>query len=96
MISRDEVPFMSSIGKTKATAILHEWQTDELSLPGSNAVVEGISYATQAAAQTAEPLRTRLGNYTQINSKVVTVSGTKRAVDQAGVADELIASSLVG
>ena len=24
MITRDETPFMSSIGKTKATAILHE------------------------------------------------------------------------
>ena len=27
MITRDETPFMSSIGKTKATAIFHEWQT---------------------------------------------------------------------
>lgn len=88
MISRDETPFMSSIGKTKATAIFHEWQTDELALPGSNAVAEGVSYATQQAAQAAEPFRTRLGNYTQINSKTVTVTGTKRAVDQAGVADE--------
>ena len=26
MITRDETPFMSSIGKTKATAIYHEWQ----------------------------------------------------------------------
>ena len=32
MITRDETPFMSSIGKTKATAIYHEWQTDELNL----------------------------------------------------------------
>ena len=30
MITRDETPFMSSIGKTKATAIYHEWQTDQL------------------------------------------------------------------
>lgn len=88
MISRDETPFLSSIGKTKATAVFHEWQTDELAAPASNAVAEGVSYATQAAAQGAEPLRTRLGNYTQINSKTVTVTGTKRAVDQAGVADE--------
>ncbi len=79
---------MSSIGKTKATAIFHEWQTDELSPPGSNAVAEGASYSTVQAAQAAEPFRTRLGNYTQINSKTVTVTGTKRAVDQAGVADE--------
>ena len=26
MITRDETPFMSTIGKTKATAIYHEWQ----------------------------------------------------------------------
>jgi len=88
MISRDETPFLSSIGKTKATAVFHEWQTDELSPPASSSVAEGVSYATQNAAQTAEPFRTRLGNYTQINSKTVTVTGTKRAVDQAGVADE--------
>jgi hypothetical protein len=88
MISRDETPFLSSIGKTKATAVFHEWQTDELSPPVSAAVAEGVSYSTQAAAQAAEPFRTRLGNYTQINSKTVTVTGTKRAVDQAGVADE--------
>jgi len=79
---------MSSIGRTKATAILHEWQTDELAPPASGAVAEGVSYATQAAAQAAEPFRTRLANYCQINSKVINVTGTKRAVDQAGVADE--------
>jgi len=83
-----ETPFLSSIGKTKATAVFHEWQTDELAPPAAGAVAEGVSYATQQAAQAAEPFRTRLGNYTQINSKTVTVTGTKRAVDQAGVADE--------
>ena len=88
MITRDETPFYSSIGKTKSKGILHEWTTDELAAPGSNQVAEGSSYATTHAAQTAEPLRTRLGNYTQINSKTVEVSGSKRAVDQAGVADE--------
>jgi hypothetical protein len=88
MISRDETPFLASIGKTKATAVLHEWQTDELTTPASSPVAEGVTYSTITAAQTAEPIRTRLGNYTQINSKTVTVTGTKRAVDQAGVADE--------
>ncbi len=29
-ISPTETPFMSSIGKTKATAVYHEWQTDSL------------------------------------------------------------------
>jgi len=88
MISRDETPFLSSIGRGKATAIFHEWQTDELATPTDGAVADGVSYATQTAAQAAEPYRTRLGNYCQINSKTVTVTGTKRAVDQAGVADE--------
>ena len=30
-ISPTETPFMSSIGKTKATATFHEWQTDSSS-----------------------------------------------------------------
>ena len=88
MVSRDETPFMSSIGKTKAKGIYHEWQTDELLAPGSNAVGEGSTFSTVATGQAAGGDRARLGNYTQINSKTVQVSGTKRAVDQAGVADE--------
>ena len=88
MITRDETPFWSTLGSGKAKGILHEWQTDELSEPGSNAVAEGSDYDTVDAAQADEPYRTRLANYTQINSKTVKVTGTKRAVDQAGVADE--------
>ncbi len=88
MITRDETPFIASVGKTKAKGIFHEWQTDELLAPASSAVAEGSTFATIAAAQSAGGDRTRLGNYTQINSKTVQVSGTKRAVDQAGVADE--------
>ena len=107
MITRDETPFMSSIGKTKATAIYHEWQTDELAAPGSSIVTEGTDYiepanATGAGSLTGDlkgtatpntfaltgPNRTRLGNYTQINGKTIAISGTRRAIDQAGVADE--------
>ena len=36
MITRDETPFMSSIGSAKATAIYHEWQTDKLEVPGNS------------------------------------------------------------
>ena len=98
MITRDETPFMSSIGKTKATAIYHEWQTDTLEAPGNSRIAEGQDYLTPGAASTAPhsgddfnpvgPHRTRLGNYTQINGKTIAVSGTRRAIDQAGVADE--------
>jgi len=103
MITRDETPFMSSIGKTKATAIYHEWQTDQLEAPGNSRIGEGTDYiepdttgsggtgatpATGAKFAITGPYRTRLGNYTQINGKTIAVSGTRRAVDQAGVADE--------
>jgi len=103
MITRDETPFMSSIGKAKATAIYHEWQTDQLEAPGSSLIAEGTDWiaptangsggtgatpATGAKFAVSGPNRTRLGNYTQINGKTIAVSGTRRAVDQAGVADE--------
>ena len=105
MITRDETPFMSSIGKTKATAIYHEWQTDQLQTPGNSRIGEGTDYVIPGAsaglggstvanaAPGAEfnvvgPFRSRLGNYTQINGKTIAVSGTRRAIDQAGVADE--------
>jgi len=41
-ISPTDTPFLSSAGKTKSTAVLHEWQTDALaSASTSNAVIEG-------------------------------------------------------
>jgi len=100
MITRDETPFMASIGKSKATQIYHEWQTDELAAPGDSRIAEGVDFVAPTAGGSssageygtgftdAGPNRTRLGNYTQINGKTIAVSGTKRAVDQAGVADE--------
>ena len=41
-ISPTDTPIMSSIGKTKATSVYHEWQTDSLAAATtSNALVEG-------------------------------------------------------
>ena len=129
MITRDETPFMSSIGKTKATAIYHEWQTDELAPPGNSRIGEGTDYVLPVGYTTTSyntpqvptnngtisgvdssdnmfgsnspvnvspgdafahtgPNRTRLGNYCQINGKTIAISGTRRVIDQAGVADE--------
>jgi len=79
-ISPTEVPFMSSIGKTKATAVRHEWQTDTLaSATTNNAAVEGAD----ASDATLTPT-TRLGNYTQILQKTIKVSGTLDTVNKAG------------
>jgi len=110
MITRDETPFMSSIGKTKATALFHEWQTDQLNAPGDSKISEGVDYVIPTGLTTSQvglpqtgltptqsvgsqfattgPNRQRLGNYCQINGKTIAVSGTRRAIDQAGVADE--------
>jgi hypothetical protein len=79
-ISPTETPFMSSIGKSKATAVYHEWQTDSLaSATTANAAVEGAD----ASSATISPT-TRVGNYTQIIQKTVQVSGTIESVNKAG------------
>ena len=79
-ISPQDTPIMSSIGKGKATAVYHEWQTDALaSANTANAAVEGAD----ASAATLTPT-TRIGNYTQIVQKMVQVSGTLESVDKAG------------
>jgi hypothetical protein len=79
-ISPTETPFMSSIGKTKATAVYHEFQTDSLAAATTNnAAVEGAD----ASDATLSPT-TRLGNYTQILQKTIKVSGTLDTVNKAG------------
>jgi hypothetical protein len=79
-ISPTDTPIMSSIGKTKATAVNHEWQTDSLAAATTaNALVEGAD----ATSATLSPT-TRLGNLTQIVGKTVQVSGTLESVDKAG------------
>jgi hypothetical protein len=79
-ISPQDTPIMSSIGKSKASAVYHEWQVDQLAAATTaNAAVEGAD----ATAATLTPT-TRVGNYTQIVQKTVQVSGTLEAVDKAG------------
>ena len=79
-ISPTDTPLMSTLAKSKATAVYHEWQTDQLSAATTgNALVEG----DDAVATTASPTF-RIGNYTQIVGKTIQVSGTLEAVDKAG------------
>jgi hypothetical protein len=83
-IAPTDTPFMSTIGKTKATAVYHEWQTDSLAAAAANAAVEGAD----ASSATLSPT-TRVGNRTQISQKTVAVTGTLQAVDKAGRKSEL-------
>lgn len=79
-IAPTETPFMSSIGKTKATAVYHEWQTDSLAAATTaNAAVEGADASDATLSPTV-----RLGNYTQILQKTIKVSGTLDTVNKAG------------
>ncbi len=84
-ISPTDTPFLSSAAKTKATAVLHEWQTDSLAAAStSNAVIEGDEATLDASTAT-----TRLSNSTQIMDKTVVITGTQESVDKAGRASEL-------
>lgn len=79
-ISPTDTPLMSSIGKTKATAVYHEWQVDSLADASlSNAAVEGADATSATMGVT-----TRAGNRTQIFQKTVQIAGTLEAVDKAG------------
>ena len=84
-ISPTDTPFISSAAKTKATAVLHEWQTDALAAAStSNAVIEGDEATLDAVTATS-----RLSNSSQIMDKTVVITGTQEAVDKAGRASEL-------
>ncbi len=83
-IAPTETPFASMVNKVKATGRYHEWQTDTLASAAANAQVEGDEVTATAITPTV-----RLGNYCQIFNKVFGVSGTARAVDTAGRADEM-------
>jgi hypothetical protein len=81
-ISPLDTPFMTNATRETATMTLYEWQTDSLDAAASNAQIEGDDATTNTASPTS-----RLGNYTQISTKVPRVTGTLRAVNTAGRAD---------
>jgi hypothetical protein len=83
-ISPTDTPFLSSIGTSKATATVHQWQQDKLDSPAANAAVEGAVAGTASATDT----EIKSAN-TQIFRKVVEVSGTAQAIGLYGRADEL-------
>jgi hypothetical protein len=83
-ISPTDTPFMSTIGKNKATAVYHEWQTDSLAAAATNAAVEGADASTATLSPTV-----RVGNRTQISQKTIGVTGTLEAVNKAGRKSEM-------
>ena len=84
-ISPTETPFMTAIGRKKATNTYFEWPVVDLAAPAANRVIEGEAAPTNDVPNNA----TRLGNYTQISDKVVEVSDTAEQVNGAGDAQTI-------
>ncbi|URC15528.1 major capsid protein [Octadecabacter Antarctic DB virus 2] len=83
-ISPEETPFYSGMAKVKATATLHEYQTDALRSSAANAHIEGDDTAAEARTAT-----TRLGARTQIFKNAVVIPGTDVGLSKAGRAKEM-------
>lgn len=83
-IAPTETPFMSNIGKGSSKGTYHEWQVDDLAAAANNFAAEGAAAAAADSVAT-----TRVGNYTQISTKTVSVSGSNDAADSAGRASEM-------
>lgn len=84
-VTPTDTPFMSAIQKGSAKNTYHEWQTDALAAAsGTNKVVEGDNPDNDTMTPTV-----RLGNYTQLSDKVIQVSSSQRASNNAGRGDEL-------
>lgn len=83
-ISPEDTPLLSACKRMTAGQTYHQWQTDALAPAGDNRQLEGndATFATLAAT-------TVLGNYTQISSKLVKVSGTYDVVRKYGRKSEV-------
>lgn len=80
MISPEECPFQTAIGRKDVSNVLFEWPVVELAAPdGTNRELEGNDGLTPDAV--TRPMR--MQNYTQISTKMVSVSTTEQAVDAA-------------
>ena len=83
-ITPEETPVYSLLAKSKASNTRHEFLTETLNAPNANnAAVEGADFV-----DTAMTTPVRIGNYTQISTKVINVSGTLQKVNTAGSNDE--------
>ena len=84
-ISPVDTPFMSNIGRDTCKNTYFGWQVDALAAANtSNAAIEG---ATAGDADFTDTVR--VANYTQISTKVISVSGTDDAVDNAGMRTQM-------
>lgn len=81
MIAPEETPFQQVVGQSNdISSTYKEWPVVDLDdVDGDNRVAEGDADLPNDAATTG----LRLGNYTQISDKVISVSHTSEAIDAA-------------
>lgn len=81
----ESTPIISSAGRAKAAQTLHEWSRDALRAPNAdNAAIDGDDASASAKTPPA-----RVGNYCQIFTDTVQVSGRSEVVDKAGMKSAL-------
>lgn len=80
-----KTPFLNMCKKGEAKQTFHEWDVDILAAQNtSNAAVQGDNPTNIAVTATG-----RLGNYTQISTKTIQISGTSQAVVAAGGSNKM-------
>lgn len=80
LITPEETPFTSLIGKATVQSVHPEWQTDTLATPDlNNNQPEGSDWTYDAVNPTS-----RVGNYTQISDKRIIISRTLDRTSKAG------------
>jgi hypothetical protein len=85
MITPEETPLLSLLGREKVESRHPEWSTDRLATPSTtNQQVEGDEYTYSAITPT-----TRVGNYTEIARKSYIISRTQEHSIKAGPKSEL-------
>lgn len=84
IISPTDTPLFTMMRKTKCSNVQVEWLTDLLDQATSNATGEGSTFVSDTVTT-----RARLSNYTEVSREGFEISDTQRAVNPAGIKDEL-------
>ena len=85
-ISPEETPLINNIGRGETVGqAFYEWQNDALAAAAANDQIEGDDYTAFPAVVPT----TRLGNYVQISTKQVIVSGSNEVATKAGRKSEM-------
>lgn len=91
-VAPEETPFISSIGTDSASAVQHDWQTEDLRAPSAqNKTLEGDNVSTLKPPH----LTVRVSNTNQIFTESGGVTNTQQKVKSAGRKNDLNRQKLI-